>query len=116
MTEKLYTAEQVQKALKGYLDTHILPTTMPAVVLANLDLQSEGHEARTLRYRVKQLGKELGRTGARLYDARCQLAEARACNQIDPTGYRGLLARCREAEARVAEYEEAIRDTEMSRA
>lgn len=52
---------------------------------------------RELRWKVKQLGKQVGRQGQRIYELRCQLAEARSLVTVDASGYRALRDRYYEA-------------------
>lgn len=40
----------------------------------------ENREMRTLRWRNKQLGKQLGKAGQRIHELRCALAECREIN------------------------------------
>jgi hypothetical protein len=67
---------------------------------AELDKLPEDHEVRNLKFKVKSLGRELGKAGARVYDLRCQVAEARSMNHISPGSYRANYVRMVEAEAR----------------
>lgn len=67
---------------------------------AELDKLPEDHEVRNLRFKVKSLGRELGKAGARVYDLRCQLAEAQSMLHISPGSYRSTYVRMVEAEAR----------------
>lgn len=66
-------------------------------VLEELAKQPEGHEARTLRYKLKTANRELGRAGARIYDLRGQLAEVRdMISGHQRSSYRTLLQQNRE--------------------
>ena len=105
MTEKLYTRDQVKKAIDDTLGIAYRP-------LEHLDEMGEGHEARTLRYDRKRLAKELGRAGARIYELRCQLEEARSLTTVSRTGYRSLLAERNDLVAQVARLEEKLRQAQ----
>ena len=58
----------------------------------NMPLITEDtHELRDLRWRNKQLGKQLGKAGQTIHELRCQLAEAREITgKIERNHVRGL--------------------------
>jgi hypothetical protein len=43
-------------------------------------ISEDTHELRDLRWRNRQLGKQLGKAGAKIHELRCQLAEVREIN------------------------------------
>lgn len=56
-----------------------------------MPLIDDNHELRDLRWRNKQLGKQLGKAGAKIHDLRCELAEVREINgKIGRNHVRGL--------------------------
>lgn len=65
---------------------------MRAPFPADLTRDELVREIRTLRYRQKQLGKDLGRAGATIFALRNELAAIREVRgQISPGDYRRLL-------------------------
>lgn len=57
----------------------------------NMPLIDDNHELRDLRWRNKQLGKQLGKAGAKIHELRSELAEVREINgKIVRNHVRGL--------------------------
>lgn len=78
---------------------------LAGLVTTELEKQPTDRETRVLRRKIKDLGRQLGKNSAKVYELRCQLAEARSMIGVDPRSYRANLDRMRAAEKRVAELE-----------
>jgi hypothetical protein len=92
--EKLFTLDQVRKAMeRGGVDMEYRGED----ILIQLADDGESHEARKLRHTLKAKCQELGKMGPRIYDLRCQLAEARSItNHGDRSFHRTMLQANRE--------------------
>lgn len=65
-------------------------------------------EVRTLKYQKKQMGKQVGSQGAKIYELRCQLAEARQLIMVDPSLYRRVREDLLHARNLIADQVETI--------
>jgi hypothetical protein len=90
--EKLFDLNQIAKVLADMGTAAIQPEVI-RIALNILESGPEAHAARKLRYKAKTANKELGRAGARIYELRAQLAEARSLHsKQERSSYRTLLA------------------------
>lgn len=107
---ELYTADQVKAVLLD-LGTAAINPVHALIAVDMLRNEPEGHEARTLRYRLKTARKELAKLGTRIYDLRCQLAEVRGTHsKIERSSYRTLLALNKDLNREINEVIIAKRD------
>ncbi len=74
---------------------------------------TDTHEVRELRWKVKQLGKQVGKQGEKIYDLRCQLSEARSFTTVDRSAVRNLADRHRLALTRINEQNAEIRELQL---
>lgn len=104
---KLYTLDQIRKALELFgVDMEYRGDDLIAHLA---EKEPESHEARTLRYKLKTKSQELGKMGSRIYDLRCQLAEARSItNHGDRSFHRTMLQANREQAQRIKDQEALI--------
>jgi hypothetical protein len=58
----------------------------------------QDREVRTLRWQLKQLGKQLGRAGATIYQLRNEVAALRGMASVSPGDYKRLLNQLRDSE------------------
>lgn len=76
------------------------------------DVETDSHEIRTLRWKVKTLGRQLGKSGERIHQLRTEAEYRRAIAMVDPRGYSANLERLRAAETRVNELLTHIKELE----
>lgn len=65
-------------------------------------------ENRTLRWQVKQLGKQLGKQGRRIYELRNETTSLRMAVLVNPGDVRRLMAQLREVKAENAQLREKL--------
>jgi predicted RNase H-like nuclease (RuvC/YqgF family) len=73
---------------------------------------NESHEVRELRWKVKQLGRQLGKAGDTIHTLRAELAQARAIQWITPGSYDRLVAQLHASNRDVDELEERLKELE----
>lgn len=75
--------------------------------------REEGTTARTFRWKAKELGRQLGKAGAKIYELRCQLETSRSVyDKIAGGDYWRLLDQRNDLQRRVKEMEELIKEKE----
>jgi predicted RNase H-like nuclease (RuvC/YqgF family) len=73
---------------------------------------NESHEVRELRWKVKQLGRQLGKAGDTIHTLRAELAQARAFLLLGPGTYERTLVQLRAEQQRVDELERRLKELE----
>lgn len=101
----------------GGFDEQTQPTATDRFALTNIVQDElaklpEDHEVRSLKFRLKNMGRELGKAGHRVYDLRCQVAETRSLINISPGSYRSLYVRMKETERKNEELQARLKEIE----
>jgi Mg2+ and Co2+ transporter CorA len=85
-------------------------------IVAEIEKSDFHREVRSLRWKVKNLGKQNGKQAQRIYELRCQLAEARGLITVDASAYRSLRDQARAVLGRVNEQNREIRELQLREA
>lgn len=71
-------------------------------------------ENRTLQWKAKNLGRQLGKAGQTIYELRCEIALLRGAVTYRPGDIARLLAQLRAAEARIERLQEKLATAEVA--
>jgi hypothetical protein len=106
--------------LNAYGQDHPAAQRYWRLAIAAIDADSRfpggSREVRELRWKAKNLGRQLGRAGAKIHQLRAEVVYAYSGTQIDTRGYHVNLERMRAAEAEVLELRARIKELEAIRA